>query len=128
VNDEQVVADRRTIHNAARAHKRALLRRMDKRAGELDVTAAVFLDLLCRALGKVTQLDAWYAEHGIIKPNGEGQATLTVYLAALNSARLSAQRLSDHLARQNGGSEPSLDDYISATYSRTNGDDTGAGE
>jgi hypothetical protein len=60
-------------------------------------------------------LDAFYAERGIVRPDGQGEPTLAVYLSCLNQARLTASKLAEHMARQ-GVTGDELGEYIDATY------------
>ena len=70
--------------------------------------------------GKLSLLDQRYDVHGIVRADGEGEPTLGQYVALLNSARLTARHLSEHMQRQARGE--SLDDYIIDQYGRSNGD------
>jgi hypothetical protein len=88
---------------------------MGRRASDLDAIAAVVVDLLARALAKVVLLDRHYAAAGIVRPDGQGEPTLPLYLGALNAARLTARQLAEHLGRQ-GESAETLEDYIVSRY------------
>jgi hypothetical protein len=109
------------VKDAARAQKRRLLRRLGRRASDLDAISALYVDLLSRSLAKLALLDKHYAAAGIVREDGQGQATLPLYVSMLNSARLTAARLADHMARQ-GEQGEDLADYIAANYTRQNGD------
>lgn len=112
------------VRNAARGKKRALLRRMGRKATELDVTSAVLVDLLARALAKLQLLDEHYARTGaIVREDGTAEPTLGLYFTAHNAARLTAGRLADHLARQGDHRGETLEAYIEANYSNGNGGD-----
>ena len=52
------------------------------------------------------------------RPGVTPAPTLTLYFTAHNSARLTAGRLADHLARQGDHAGETLDDYLTANYSR----------
>jgi hypothetical protein len=73
---------------------------MGRRASDLDAVSGVFVDLLARALAKVSLLDRYYAEAGIVREDGTAQPTLALYLSALNAARLTARQLAEHMGSQ----------------------------
>lgn len=108
------------IRPVAKNQKRMLLRKLGLRAGDLDAVSAILVDLLARSLAKLQLLDEHYARVGIVRADGSGEPTLALYFSALNSARLTAGRLGDQLARRGDGGE-SLEDYIVQTYGPGNG-------
>ena len=55
-----------------------------------------------------------------MREDGRGEPTLSVYLSALNLVRFTAGRLSEHLERQGGLPNETLESYIDGTY--RNGD------
>lgn len=119
----EVELSERRIRPVAKNQKRALLRKLNVRASELDAVSAVHVDLLARSLSKIQLLDEFYAYRGqVVDADGQPEPSLSIYVALLNSARLTAQRLSDHLARK-GAAAPSLQDYIDQRYSEHNGED-----
>ena len=103
------------VRNVARAQKRVILRHLGVRARDLDAVSAVYVDVLARSLAKAVMLDSYYAERGIVRPDGQGEPTLAVYMSALNQARLTAGKLAEHMARL-GVSGDDLADYIDAEY------------
>lgn len=113
----------RRIRPVAKNQKRALLRKLNVRASELDAVSAVHVDLLARALSKVQLIDEFYAYRGqVVDAEGQPEPSLQIYVSLLNSARLTAQRLSDHMARSSAPAA-SLQDYIDTRYSERNGED-----
>ena len=113
----------RKFRPVAKNQKRTLLRKLGVRGGDLDAVAAVYVDVLARALAKIQLLDEYYAVHGIVRADGQGEPTLPIYGSMLNQARLTAWKLAEHMARE-GQQGPSLEDYIDSTYPRSNGDET----
>ncbi len=113
----------RQIRPLAINQKRALLRKLNVRASELDTFAAVHVDLLARSLSKIQLIDEHYASQGqVVDADGQPAASLPIYVALLNSARLTAAKLAEHMNRK-GAPTASLADYIDARYSVPNGDD-----
>jgi hypothetical protein len=96
---------------------------MGLRVGDLDGIGAALLDNYSRAQAKVALLDTYFVEHGFLKEDGEPNGAAKTYFTALNSARLAATRLSDHL-RQRGVKTESLEDYIDSAYGDDNGHET----
>jgi hypothetical protein len=87
----------RQIRPRAASQKRRFLRQIGARRSDLDGVGLALLDNWARAQAKVELLDAWFDAHGLIGPEGEPRAPLKVYFTALNSARLAATRLAEHL-------------------------------
>jgi hypothetical protein len=85
------------IAPVARVQKRRLLRQVGLRASDLDGVALALLDNWARAQGKVELLDQHFAAIGLLDSDGEPRAATRVYFTALNSARLAAVRLAEHL-------------------------------
>jgi hypothetical protein len=113
----------RRIRPIARNQKRALLRKLNVRASELDPFSAVHVDLLARSLSKIQLIDEFYAVRGqVVDADGQPEPSLPIYVSLLNSARLTAAKLSEHLNRK-GRPATSLQDYIDARYSERNGED-----
>ena len=108
------------VGNVARAQKRRILRRLGVRAADLDAVSAVYVDVLARSLAKAVMLDSYYAERGIVRPDGQGEPTLALYMSALNQARLTAGKLAEHMSRQ-GVTGDDLHDYIDSEYVQGNG-------
>lgn len=94
------------IVRVARGQKRRLLRQIGLRAADLDGIGLALLDNWARAQAKVELLDQWLAEHGIVQADGEPTPPMKLYFTALNSARLAATRLAEHLRARVG--EPSM--------------------
>ncbi len=112
----------RRIQPVAKNQKRKLLRQLGVRAGDLDAIAGVMVDLLARSLSKLQLLDTYYIQHGIVRVDGEPEPSLNAYLALLNTSRLTASKLAEHMASQ-GRRGPTLEDYIDAQYGDRNGDE-----
>ncbi len=85
------------IAPVARAQKRRFLRRIGLRAGDLDGIGLALLDSWSRCQAKVELLDRHFAEVGFLDKQGEPQPAVRVYFVAINSARLAAVRLAEHL-------------------------------
>jgi hypothetical protein len=64
------------------------------------------LDQYVRIIGKIDLIDRYLAEYGVLRPDGEPQPAMRLYVALQNSARLSLVRLEDHLRKR--GIEPSM--------------------
>jgi hypothetical protein len=92
------------------------------RASELDPFAAVHIDLVARSLSKIALIDEHYASRGqVVDADGQPAASLPIYVALLNSARLTAAKLAEHMHRR-GTPATSLADYIDQRYSVSDGD------
>jgi hypothetical protein len=85
------------IRPVARAQKRRLLRQAGLRIRDFDGVGMALLDGWARAQAKVELCDRWYEQHGFLNARGEPQGPSKVYVSLLNSARLSAVRLGEHL-------------------------------
>lgn len=104
------------LRATAKNQKRTILRKLGVAARDLDAVSAIYVDVMARGLAKAQLLDTYYAEHGIVREDGQGEPTLSIYLSALNLVRLTAGRLSEHLSRRGGLPTESLDSYIDQTY------------
>jgi hypothetical protein len=102
------------IKAVARAHKRRFLRQTGLKIGDLDGISLGLIDNWARAQSKVTILDEFFSEQGLIR-NGEIDGALRVYFTGVNSARMALGRLAEHLAKA-GEQTEDLDDYIDAAY------------
>jgi hypothetical protein len=114
------------ITEVSRSHKRRLLRQMGKRIGDLDGLSLALIDVWARGFAKVTLLDQFYSERGLIR-DGEVDPSLKVYFTGLNSSRVALERLATHL-RSLGEPGVTLDDYLAHAYgpdSNGDGDDDG---
>ena len=87
-------------------------------AGDLDGIALGLIDNWARAQSKVSILDQFFSEPGLVR-EGEVDPALRVYFTGVNSARMALGRLAEHLAKI-GGPADELGEYIDATYG--NGD------
>lgn len=103
------------IATSARAQKRRLLRQLGLRAGDVDGVGLALLDNWSRAQAKVSLLDVYFDERGFLDAEGEPNGAAKVYFTALNSARLAATRLAEHL-RSRGVKGETLEDYLDETY------------
>ena len=89
-----------TVRRVATVQKRRLLRQVGLRASDLNGTGLSYLDLWARAQAKVELMDSWAAEHGWLTDAGKPPGFVNVYLAAINTARLSLNELNRHLAER----------------------------
>lgn len=106
-----------TVNRVATTQKRRLLRRIGLRAGDLDGIALGYLDSWARAQAKVELLDEWFAAHGFLAGDGNPSGGVRVYFTAVNSSRLSLQRLAGHLnARGQRDPQAELDRYLRENY------------
>jgi hypothetical protein len=83
------------------------LNRIGLRASDLDGVGAALLDNWSRAQAKVEILDWHFEQVGLLDESGEPRGATRIYFTALNSARLSAVRLSEHL-KTRGLGDPSM--------------------
>jgi len=107
------VSSETQIRPAARNHRRRVLRQLRLRSADLDPIGRGFLDGYCRTQAKIEAIDAFVAVNGLIRPDGEPQPVMRLYVSLCNSARLSLQRLEGHLGART--SDP-LGDYLSQAY------------
>lgn len=95
------------IVRVARTQKRRWMSRSGMRARDLDGVSGALLDNWSRAQAKVELLDQYFAAVGLLDDGGEPRAATRIYFTALNSARLAAVRLAEHLKTQgNVGPDP----------------------
>lgn len=73
--------------------------------------------MLARSLVKLQELDQFYDVHGFVREDGSTQESAQTYLQRLNSSRLTAAKLAEHMARR-GSPGADLRGYIEANYSR----------
>jgi hypothetical protein len=102
------------IATRAASHKRRLLRQIGTRESALSPSARGYLALLARLLAKLDTVDAYLDEAGLIRSDGEPQPVLKLYVSLANSARLTMQRLEEHLRALPEGE--SLSDYLARAY------------
>jgi hypothetical protein len=87
----------RQIRPRTRNHRRRILRQLRLSPKDLDPLARGYLDSYVRLVAKIELIDAYVAEHGLLKSDGEPQPSLRLYVALQNSARLALIRLESHL-------------------------------
>ncbi len=109
---------------SARAQKRRLLRQLGLKASDMDGVGLALLDNWSRAQAKISLLDQYFDVKGFLDEEGAPNAAAKVYFTALNSARLAATRLSEHL-RVRGVKGETLEDYLIDNYGE-NGDEGAA--
>lgn len=109
------------IKAVARAHKRRFLRQTGLKITDLDGISLGLIDNWARAQSKVTILDEFFSEQGLVR-DGEIDPALRVYFTGVNSARMALGRLAEHLAKA-GTPKEDLDDYIDVTYGNGQGAD-----
>jgi hypothetical protein len=73
------------------------------------------LDNWSRAQAKVNLLDQFFELRGFLDEEGEVRGPVRVYFTAINSARLAATRLSEHL-KGRGVKGETLESYLSENY------------
>jgi len=95
---------------------------MGLRAADLDSVGRGYLDLWARSAAKVELMDAWFAEHGFLRADGEPAGAAKVYFVALNVARLNLDRLEQHVRERQRDPLADLDAYLVAK-TKANGDD-----
>jgi hypothetical protein len=87
----------RTVAPLARNYRRRMLRRLRLSPGDLDSVGKGYLDLYCRTAAKLDLLDAYFAEHGLLKEDGDPQPATRLYVQLVTATRTSLVRLEDHL-------------------------------
>jgi len=100
------------IRPLARGHRRRVLRQLGLRAGDLDPLGRGYLDAYVRLVAKIDLLDAFYEEHGFLKPSGEPQESTRFYVSLANSARLALARLEGHLRERKVDPNEELRRYL----------------
>ena len=85
------------IRPVARNHKRRVLRQIGLRAADLDPLGRGYLDTYVRVQAKIEAIDAYVADHGLIRADGEPQPVMRLYVSLCNSARLALSRLEAHV-------------------------------
>ena len=105
------------IAPVARAQRRRFLRHAGLRAADLDGLGLALLDNWSRAQAKVELLDRYFAAAGFLDASGEPRPAAKVYFADLNSARLAADRLAEHLKARGVGA-PSMVAILQGTARR----------
>lgn len=105
----------RQIAPRARNHRRRLLRQLRLSPRDLDPLARGYLDTYVRLTSKLDLIDAYLAEHGLIRPDGELQPVMRAYVSIANGARLALSRLEEHLARRGDRGDP-LASYLAENY------------
>jgi len=91
------------VRRVATVQKRRLLRQIGLRANEIDGIGQAYLDGWARAQAKVEIMDSWAAGRGWLDEQGRPPGFHDHYFAALNSARLSMNALSQHLKARKPG-------------------------
>lgn len=94
------------IATQASVHKRRLLRQIGTRESALSPSARGYLALLARLLAKVDAVDRYLDDVGLIRDDGEPEPVLRLYVSLVNSARLTMQRLEEHLGDADLGGDP----------------------
>ena len=97
------------------------MRQNGLRASDFDGVGLALLDNWSRAQGKVELLDQHFSSAGFLDERGEPCAAAKIYFTALNSARLAAVRLAEHLR------ERSLDPFADLNAYLAERDDGGEG-
>jgi hypothetical protein len=87
----------RQVSPVARNHKRRFLRQIGTRVSDLDPIGRAYLDQASRLAAKVELIDRYVDEQGLIRPDGEPQPVMRLYVSLQNSLRLALARLEQHL-------------------------------
>jgi hypothetical protein len=106
------------IKPVARAQKRLFLRRNGLKSSDLDGIQAGYLEAFSRCAAKVKLIDDYIAEHGLIRKDGTVQPAMSVYVALVNSMRLSLAKLEESLRARQRDATADLNAYLEANYSR----------
>jgi len=106
---------------SSKAQKRRILRQLGLKASDLDGVGAALLDNWSRSQGKVMLLDLFFEKEGFLDPQGMPRDAARIYFQAVNSARLSATRLAEHL-KARGVKGETLESYLQETYGHDGGD------
>jgi hypothetical protein len=91
------VSSERQIRPVAASHRRRVLRQLRLRAGDIDPIGKAYLDSYVRLAAKIDLADLYVEKYGMIRPDGEPQPVMRLYVALQNSARLALARLEQHL-------------------------------
>jgi hypothetical protein len=108
------------IRAVARAHKRRFLRQSGLRIADLDGIALGLIENWARAESKVSILDEFYAERGLVH-GGEVDPSLRTYFTGVNSARAALSKLADYLKDSDASRGETLEAYVEATYGNGEG-------
>jgi hypothetical protein len=84
------------------------------RAGELTGTQAALLRQWSTTTAKAELIDAYIAEHGLMRADGTPQPAMQLYVALVNSARHALTKLQQSLGNRPRRDE--LADYLAANY------------
>jgi len=87
----------------------------------MDGVGLALLDNWSRAQAKTQLLDDYFDARGFLDDEGEPRGPAKLYFTAINSARLAATRLSEHL-KARGVRGETLEDYLETKYG-SNGDE-----
>jgi hypothetical protein len=85
------------IVRRATVEKRRLLRQIGLRQADLDSVGRALLTNWARSAAALELMDAFAAEHGWLKPDGEPRGFARLYVSMLNAERLALGRLELHL-------------------------------
>ncbi|HXH87349.1 MAG TPA: hypothetical protein VNI55_01915 [Gaiellaceae bacterium] len=116
-------ANEARIRPAARNHRRRVLRQIGLRASDLDPIGRGYLDTFCRVQAKLEAIDAYIDREGLIRPNGEPQPVMRLYVSLANSARLSLSRLELHVRAHVSDPHEVVRDWFATLPESDEGDD-----
>jgi hypothetical protein len=108
------VSSEREIRPLARNYRRRVLRQFGVRASDLSPVAKAYIDQIVRLRTKIDLIDAYLAEHGMIRPDGNAQPVLRLYGTLENSLRLAVNRLEENLRVRKRDPRAELDAYLAA--------------
>jgi hypothetical protein len=95
---------------------------MGLKASDMDGVGLALLDNWSRSQSKVHLMDLFFEDHGFLNEDGEPNAAARCYFTALNSTRLAATRLSEHL-KARGVKGETLEGYLDENYGNGAPDD-----
>jgi hypothetical protein len=91
-----------------------VLRQLRLSPRDLDAIGRGYLDAYVTLRAKVDAIDAYVDEHGLIRPDGEPQPVLKLYVSLQNSARLALARLEQHVRVRRSDPIEDLQTYLRA--------------
>jgi hypothetical protein len=104
------------IRPIAARRKRTFLRRNGLRVRDLDPVARSRVEQWARLSAQVELLDAYFAEHGLLRDDGTPQGATAFYVSLCNSLRLATDKLDVHVRARERDPHEALHDYLRETY------------
>lgn len=110
------------IRPRAANHRRRFLRQKGLRLADVDPIGRGLLDLYARTAAKLDAADEYLEANGMLRPDGEPQPVMRLYVSLANSARLALVRLDAHLRERTSDPVRELNEYLEANYVDDDGD------